>query len=68
MSAAPPCGILSSAQPLSLHGHIHEGRARRDSADLAINAGSLYEQGVLQGALVELDERKGVRNYTLTTG
>jgi Icc-related predicted phosphoesterase len=57
-------------QPLvSLHGHIHEGKgSARLGKTLSINAGSLYEQGVLQGALIELDPKKGLRSYTLTTG
>lgn len=57
-------------QPLlSLHGHIHEGKGTaRIGKTLAINAGSVYEQGVLQGAVVDLDTRKGIRSYTLTTG
>ena len=57
-------------QPLlSLHGHIHEGKGTaRIGKTLAVNAGSLYEQGVLQGVLVNLDPRKGIRSYTLTTG
>jgi uncharacterized protein len=54
---------------LSLHGHIHEGKGTaRIGKTLAINAGSMYEQGVLQGAVVDLDQRKGIRSYTLTTG
>jgi hypothetical protein len=61
--------IMKYQPPLSLHGHIHEGKgAVRLGKTLTINAGSLYEQGVLQGALVELDARKGVKSYTLTTG
>lgn len=61
--------ILKHQPLLSLHGHIHEGKgAARLGKTLAINAGSLYEQGVLQGAVVELDQRKGLRSYTLTTG
>jgi Icc-related predicted phosphoesterase len=57
-------------QPLvSLHGHIHEGKgSARLGKTLSINAGSLYEQGVLQGALLDLDPKKGLRSYTLTTG
>jgi hypothetical protein len=57
-------------QPLlSLHGHIHEAKGvSRLGKTLSINPGSLYEQGVLQGAVVDLDPRRGVRNYTLTTG
>lgn len=62
--------MIMKYQPvLSLHGHIHEGKgSARLGKTLTINAGSLYEQGVLQGALVELDPRKGVKSYTLTTG
>ncbi len=57
-------------QPLlSLHGHIHEGKGTaRLGKTLAINAGSLYEQGLLQGAIVELDSKKGIKSYQLTTG
>lgn len=62
--------IILKYQPLlSLHGHIHESKGTaRLGKTLAINVGSLYEQGVLQGVLVELDRRKGIRSYTLTTG
>jgi hypothetical protein len=61
---------IDKHQPLlSLHGHIHEAKGvSRLGKTLAINPGSLYEQGVLQGAVVELDSRRGIRNYTLTTG
>jgi Icc-related predicted phosphoesterase len=61
--------ILRHQPLLSLHGHIHESKGTsRLGKTLAINPGSLYEQGVLQGVLVELDRRKGIRSYTLTTG
>jgi hypothetical protein len=61
--------ILKHQPLLSLHGHIHEGKGTaRLGKTLCINAGSLYEQGVLQGAVVDLDPRKGIRSYTLTTG
>jgi len=61
---------IASYKPLvSLHGHIHEAKGvTRIGKVLAINPGSLYEQGVLQGALLELDARKGLRTYVLTTG
>jgi hypothetical protein len=61
---------IRTYQPLlSLHGHIHESKGTtRIGNTLAINPGSMYEQGVLQGAVVDLDKRKGVRTYTLTTG
>jgi uncharacterized protein len=68
-STAVRDAILKYQPPLSLHGHIHEAKgATRVGKTLAINAGSMYEQGVLQGAVVELDARKGVKSYTLTTG
>ena len=57
-------------QPLlSLHGHIHEAKGvTRLGKTLCINAGSAYEQGVLQGAVIELDVHKGIKSYSLTTG
>ena len=62
--------VILKYQPLlSLHGHIHEGKGTaRLGKTLSINAGSLYEQGVLQGVVVDLDPKKGIRSYTLTTG
>jgi uncharacterized protein len=68
-STAVRDAIMKHQPLLSLHGHIHEGKGTaRLGKTLAINAGSLYEQGVLQGVVVELDPGKGVRSYTLTTG
>ena len=53
---------------LTLHGHIHEGKgSRKYGRTLCLNPGSMYEQGVLHGALVELKEKK-VGTYVLTTG
>jgi len=56
-------------QPLlGLFGHVHEGRgSTRIGRTLCINPGSQYEQGVLQGAVIELKPRK-VGTYILTTG
>ncbi|MBF8255179.1 MAG: hypothetical protein HW404_62 [Anaerolineales bacterium] len=53
---------------LGLHGHIHEGKGlRKYGRTLCLNPGSMYEQGVLHGAVVELKDHK-VGNYVLTTG
>ncbi|HET7010368.1 MAG TPA: hypothetical protein VFI11_06300 [Anaerolineales bacterium] len=53
---------------LTLHGHIHEGKgSRKYGRTLCLNPGSMYEQGILHGALVDLKE-KAVGNYVLTTG
>lgn len=60
---------IEKYQPLlGLHGHIHEGRGHsRIGKTLCINPGSLYEQGVLQGALVKLGRNK-IESYVLTQG
>jgi Icc-related predicted phosphoesterase len=62
--------ILAYGPPLSLHGHIHEGKgAVRLGPTLAVNPGSSYEDGVLQAAVVDLDEKKGsVKRYLLING
>lgn len=57
-------------QPLlSLHGHIHESKgAVKIGKTLSINPGSAYEEGMLMGAIVQLDARKGVKSYQLVNG
>jgi uncharacterized protein len=62
--------VIERHQPmLSLHGHIHESRgAVRLGRTLAINPGSQYGDGILQGALIELDSLKGVKSYQLPSG
>jgi len=53
---------------LGLHGHIHEGKGtRKYGRTLCVNPGSMYEQGVLHGAVIELKPGK-IGNYVLTTG
>ncbi|MBM3125881.1 MAG: metallophosphoesterase [Chloroflexi bacterium] len=61
--------VLEKYQPLlGLHGHIHEGKGtRKYKKTLCINPGSMYEQGILHGAVIELKPNK-VGNYVLTTG
>ena len=54
---------------LSLHGHIHESKgAIKIGKTLAINPGSAYEEGMLMGAIVQLDAKKGVKSYQLVNG
>jgi hypothetical protein len=62
--------ILAFQPLLSLHGHIHESKgAARLGSTLAINPGSSYEEGVLQGAVVDIDPKKRkVKNYQLVNG
>jgi Icc-related predicted phosphoesterase len=61
---------IEQYQPcLSLHGHIHEARgSARLGNTLCINPGSSYEQGQLLGAVVELDGKKRVKKFVLTSG
>ncbi|UCH60679.1 MAG: metallophosphoesterase [Anaerolineales bacterium] len=61
--------VIDKYEPLlSLHGHIHEGKGtRKYRKTLCINPGSMYEQGILHGAVIELKPNK-LGNYILTTG
>lgn len=60
---------IETAQPLlSLHGHIHKSAAiRRIGRTIAINPGSDYSTGALNGALVTL-ERDKVATHQLVRG
>src|SRR6202158_2119573 len=61
---------LERHQPLiSLHGHIHESKgAVKIGKTLSINPGSSYEEGMLMGAIVQLDPKKGIKSYQLVNG
>jgi Icc-related predicted phosphoesterase len=61
--------VIERYQPLlGLHGHIHEGKGtRKFRRTLCINPGSMYEQGILHGVIIEL-KPKGLGNYVLVTG
>ncbi|HYK29557.1 MAG TPA: hypothetical protein VEV61_16450, partial [Streptosporangiaceae bacterium] len=69
-SVAVRDAILKHQPMLSVHGHIHESRAiKRMGRTLAINPGSVYGDGVLQGALLDLDPKKAkVSKYLLVNG
>jgi uncharacterized protein len=62
--------VIEQHQPaLSLHGHIHEARGtKRLGRTLCINPGSSYEQGQLLGAVVDVDGKKKVKKFVLTSG
>jgi Icc-related predicted phosphoesterase len=62
---------INKHQPLlSVHGHIHESRGmKKMGRTLALNPGSVYGDGVLQGAVIELDAKKAkVSRYLLVNG
>ncbi len=60
---------IETYQPLlGLHGHIHEAKGfSKIGRSLCLNPGSEYSEGILRGALVELDEGS-VKNFLLTQG
>jgi uncharacterized protein len=61
---------VETYQPmLSLHGHIHEcpGGVKLGRT-LAINPGSDYGDGVLRGAIVTINRKKGLRSWQLVQG
>jgi Icc-related predicted phosphoesterase len=61
---------IEKHQPLiSLHGHIHESKgAVKIGKTLSINPGSAYEEGMLMGAIIQLDPKKGIKSYQLVNG
>jgi uncharacterized protein len=69
-STAVRDAIVRHQPMLSVHGHIHESRGiKKMGRTLAMNPGSVYGDGVLQGAVLELDAKKGkVSKYLLVNG
>ena len=55
---------IQRVQPsLSLHGHIHESRgSTKIGRTLSVNPGSRYNEGVLLGALIEIDGDRVVKH------
>jgi uncharacterized protein len=62
--------ILKHQPMLSVHGHIHESKGvKKLGRTLAMNPGSSYTDGVLQGAILDLNEKKRkVARYILVNG
>lgn len=62
---------IEEYQPLlGLHGHIHESRGEvKIGRTTCLNAGSEYGEGILRGAIVNLDkEGSRVRSYQFVSG
>jgi Icc-related predicted phosphoesterase len=54
---------------VGLHGHIHESKGVMKLDGVTItNPGSEYGEGVLDGVLVDIDPKKGLRGVELVTG
>jgi Icc-related predicted phosphoesterase len=61
--------ILKYQPMLGLHGHIHESAGIRKLDNTTIvNPGSEYAEGVLRGAVIDLDAQEGLVNVNLVTG
>lgn len=60
---------IEENQPmLGIHGHIHESRGfTMIGRTLCVNPGSEYGEGILRGALINVDEKR-VKSYLLTQG
>jgi Icc-related predicted phosphoesterase len=60
---------ITEHQPLlGLHGHIHESKgAVKIGRTICINPGSEYAEGILRGAMINLEDEK-VKSYLLTSG
>jgi Icc-related predicted phosphoesterase len=57
-------------QPLvGLHGHIHESKGVKTIAGVPVaNPGSEYGEGILDGLILDIDRRKGIKNIQLVAG
>jgi Icc-related predicted phosphoesterase len=60
---------IEKLQPLmGLHGHIHESRGTAKlGKTMCFNPGSEYTEGILRGALIDIDGRK-IEDFLLTAG
>ena len=60
---------IEKFQPLlGLHGHIHESRGNiKIGRTICLNPGSEYTEGILRGALIDIEETK-VTDFMLTAG
>jgi uncharacterized protein len=61
--------IESTSPALGLHGHVHESpAAQKLGRTVCINPGSEYADGILRGAIVDLDRDKGVSRWQIVQG
>lgn len=68
-STAVRDAIVRFRPMLTLHGHIHESKGvRRIGPSTVVNPGSEYAEGVLTGAIIEIDRQLGVQDVQLVSG
>lgn len=68
-STAVRAAIERHQPPLGLHGHVHEspGMSKLGEA-VCLNPGSEYADGILRGAIVDLDTEHGLQSWQLVQG
>lgn len=68
-STATHDAIVKYRPLVGLHGHIHESKGVKKIAGVPVaNPGSEYGEGVLDGLVLDLDRRKGVKRIQLVAG
>jgi Icc-related predicted phosphoesterase len=68
-STATRDAILKYRPLLGLHGHIHESKGIKKLGGVTVaNPGSEYGEGILDGLLIEIHPKKGLRGIQLVTG
>jgi Icc-related predicted phosphoesterase len=68
-SSAVRRAIADAGPLLGLHGHVHESPAgQKLGQTMCINPGSDYGDGILRGAIVDLDRDNGVRRWQIVQG
>lgn len=68
-STAVRDALLRYQPLLGLHGHIHESKGvQRMGRCLAVNPGSEYAEGVLDGAVIDLEPERGIVSVQLVSG
>jgi len=68
-STAVRDAIVRYRPMLALHGHIHESKGvRRIGPSTVVNPGSEYAEGILTGAIIEIDRHAGVQDVQLVSG
>lgn len=68
-SSATHDAIVKYRPLIGLHGHIHESKGVKKISGVPVaNPGSEYGEGVLDGLIVDIDRRKGIKNIQLVAG
>ncbi len=68
-STATRDAIVKYRPMLGLHGHIHESKGVKSLEGVRVaNPGSEYAEGILDGLIVEIHPKKGLRGVQLVTG